>query len=222
MKIDGVRSVIDANTVSGFRYGIRGPIVDDGAVDQGINIWNLRMALSDPGSLTSNFVADCYVGVVAVPAESLVISANTLANCIRPMVVIEESEQPTEPSAVTGNIAAGCLYPLEIGGKLILVRAPGGSAVTVGVDKTIYVKDSLRALPVGTVVNFSGGGIFTVTKPVTAIELYNPGHPYPLIGDVAGTDIGSDEYGTTAALVLGAAGSLLVNSNNIDTAAGGP
>ena len=213
IKIDGTGSAVDANTVSGFRYGIRGPVVDDGEVDQGVNVWNRRTALGNPGNVTGNRITDCYVGVVAVPAASLTISGNTLADCIRPMVV-EESEQPDEPSAVTGNFALRCRFPLEIGGKLILLRTPGGSTVTAGVARVIQIQDNLRSILPGTVITFSGGAVLTVTASIPDPQLYSPGRAYELVGDVIGPDIGVNEYGT----VTSAVDRKVTVAYNIDTA----
>lgn len=198
MKISGGSCVIDANTVTGFRYGIGGPFIDLHNDDLGS--WNPKKALANVGSVASNLISDCYIGLVAVPAGKLNIVGNTLSDCVRPMVV-GENDYVAQPCSVTANFTTGCTYPLEVGGVLVVERAAGGSTVTVGSAKTIEVTDVMRKLPVGTMIKFSGGGILTLTTAVAKSELIIEAEsPYDLVGNVSGADIGADEYGMTLKL----------------------
>lgn len=214
IKIDGARINVSDNNVSGFRYGISGPIVNDKE-----GAWAARRALGLPGVVAGNVVTDCYVGLVAVSAGALAITGNILSNCVRPMVV-GEGDQPAEPCLISGNWATDCTYPIEAAGKLILLRTPHATTVTVGTNKIIEVTDTLRKMPAGTVITFNGGGVLTLTKPVTAAQLYGRGSPYALIGNITGTDIGPTEYGITSALEHSTRAAPVFMLNNSDTISG--
>ena len=214
--MDGVNSVIAGNAVSGFRYGISGPLLNDNE-----GAWSTRKALGNPGTVTGNLVTDCYVGMAAVSAGSLAIDGNTLSNCVRP-VVVGEGEYAALPSSITNNVATGCVYPLEVGGKLVVVRSSGGSTVTTGTEETINVDDTLLKMPANTVISFNGGGTLTLRSAVPVPQPYIAGSPYALVGTVSGTDIRADEYGIAIGLAHSttAANNYVFIAANTDTAAG--
>ena len=221
IRADGTNTVITDNAVSGFRYGITGPLVEDLNGVGGISRqFADRKALGDPGTVVGNIVSDCYIGVVLVPSGRVNTSGNSMSNCVRPMVV-GERENTAKPCTVTNNFAIGCTYPLEIGGKHIVVRSAGGSTVTVGSSKTINVNDTLLKLPVGTQITFSGGGVLTLTTAVTASALYTPGTPKALVGTVSVASITAGEYGTVTGLAHSttAANNKVMTFNNADTMA---
>jgi len=198
IKIAGGSSVIETNTVSGFRYGISGPFM---SLDNDFVLpdWSARGALGNTGTVTRNVISDCYIGLVAVPAGALNISANAIFDCVRPMLV-GENEYPAETSTIFANLITGNAYPPELNGKQLLLRPPGSSAVTVGEDKDVAVVDSFLKLPVGTPITFCGGGILTLTKAVAKSHPFTEGSPLQLVGDVTVAEIGPDEYGLVAAV----------------------
>jgi parallel beta-helix repeat protein len=218
---DGINTVITDNAVSGFRYGITGPLAEDSNGAGGLSLaFADRKALGDPGTVVGNTVSDCYIGLVLVPSGRVNTSGNSMSNCVRPMVV-GERENTAKPCTVTNNFAIGCTYPLEIGGKHIVVRSVGGSTVTVGSSKTVNVNDTLLKLPVGTQITFSGGGVLTLTTAVTASALYTPGTPKALVGTVSMASITAGEYGTVTGLAHSttAANNKVMTFNNADTQA---
>jgi hypothetical protein len=176
----GVRTLIGANTITGFRYGITGPA----------NTWD---AAGDTGSVTGNAVSDCYLGIVAVTAATLDISSNVLHNCVRPMVVGAGGSND-QPCTVTANFALRCVYGFEINGTLLVIR-PGSYSAIIGTQRTIDVIDNFLPLPVGAVINFAGGGILTLTREVPLIQQVGP-YPYPLTGDITGAAINAYDVGT--------------------------
>jgi len=192
---DGTNTVIADNAVSGFRYGITGPLVEDLNGAGGISLdFNERRALGNPGSVTGNMISDCYMGLVAVSAGATTISGNTMFNCERPMAV-GQREFPAEPCAISGNSAKGCTYPLEVGGKLVVKRVAGGSTVTTGTGKSLTVTDTLMTLPIGSVIRFSGGGCLRLATAEAVAQLYDGSTAYTLSGKVYGADIAADEWG---------------------------
>jgi hypothetical protein len=220
IKISGGSSAIEANVVSGFRYGLSGPFIS--VNDDVMNPpWSARRALGNPGNVTGNLMRNCYIGVVAVPSGALTISGNTMFNCVRPMIA-GENEYTAEPCAITGNFAMGCTYPMEIGGKQVVVRSSGGSTAPVGGARTINVDDTFLTMPIDTVISFSGGGMLTLTTPVTVSRPYVAGSPYALVGTVSETDIEAGEYGIATGLVHSttAENNRVAISANTDTAAG--
>ena len=196
IKIAGGSSVIEANTVSGFRYGISGPFM---SLDNDFVLpdWSARGALGNTGTVTRNVISDCYLGLVAVPAGALKISANVIFDCVRP-ILVGENEYSAQSSTIVSNLITGTAYPPEIDGTQRLLRAPDSSTVTVGEDKDVAVVDSFLKLPVGTAITFSGGGILTLTKAVPKSHPFIKGSPLQLFGDVTVADIGPDEYGLVA------------------------
>lgn len=198
MKISGGSAIISDNTVRGFRYGISGPFID--LHNDFLGSWVGKQAIANTGSVTANMITDCYIGIVSVPAGQLSIAGNMISNCVRPMVV-GENDYNADPCTVANNFANDCTYPLEVGPTLVVERASGGSTVTVGSSKTVDVNDVMRKLPVGTILQFSGGGILTLTSAVTKAELIiEDESPYTLSGTVSGTDIAADEYAVTTNL----------------------
>jgi hypothetical protein len=202
--VDGPYTIIDGNIVNGFRYGIAGPA-------------NYRTALANPGSVTSNVLTDCEVGIVAADPGTVTISSNTMFNCLRP-IVVGEAGAGAKPCSVIGNFASGCTYQMEVGGKLVLPRASGGADVPIGTDQTIKFKDNLLKLPVGTVIKFPGGGVFTVTVDVPV------SHPfaYDVVGNVTGAAIGANEVGLVTGLAHSTtpANNYVMITANTDTVAG--
>lgn len=198
MKISGGSGVISGNRITGMRYGIAGPFLD--LHNDFLGSWNGKQALWNSGDVSGNLLSDCYIGVVAVPSGLLNISGNTMADCVRPMVV-GENDYGAKPCAVVGNFATGCTYPFEVGSALVVERASGGSTVTVGSGRTITVDDHMRKMPIGTVINFSGGGVFTLTAAATKTRLVvDPDSPFTLTGTVSVADIEADEWGITTNL----------------------
>lgn len=192
--IDGRNTVIAENAVSGFRYGITGPIAEDSNGTGGVSLdFNERRALGNPGVVTGNMISDCYIGMAAVSAGRTNIIGNTMSNCLRPLAV-GKREFNAEPTVVHGNYANGCTYPMEIGGKCVVVRASGGSTVTTGAGKVLDVDDTFMQMPIGTTVKFSGGGYMRILTAETPPQLYGGG-PYTISGTVYGTDIAADEWG---------------------------
>ncbi|MCA9843204.1 MAG: right-handed parallel beta-helix repeat-containing protein [Dehalococcoidia bacterium] len=198
MKISGGSCVIDANNVSGFRYGISAPFIDIHNDDAGS--WVGKQGLANRGVVGGNLLSDCYIGVVAVPSGRLNISGNTMANCVRPMVV-GENNYIAEPCTVVGNFAAGCTFPFEVGPALVVEVPSGASTVTTGSGKSVTVIDHMRKMPIGTVIQFSGGGVLTLTSAATKSKLsIESGSPYTLTGDVSGASITAGEWGITTNL----------------------
>lgn len=203
---DGVNTVISGNTISGFRFGMSGP-------------YPVRNTLGNPGVVTNNMISNCYGGIWAASPGALTITDNMMSNCVRPMIV-GEATVTAKPSSVVGNFATGCVHPLEIGGKLILLRDPPGYPVSVGTGRSIYVIDKLLKIPVGTVINFSGGGTFTVTTAATTASKGQ--FSYELVGDVTGGTIGATAVGTASGMAFSTTGAnnYVAIANNADTAAG--
>lgn len=194
IKMDGIKTVIADNTVSGFRYGISGPLETDSTGD-----WTARKSLGNPGTVTGNLVSDCYIGMMAVPAGALNMSGNQMNNCVRPLVV-GENQYAAEPCMVTNNVDLDCVYPQEVGGTCVVVVPSGADTVTVGAGKTVYVNDTVMTLAgrfgaAGVVITFSGGGVLTTTTAITSSQHYDPGTPYALAGTVSGASITADEWG---------------------------
>lgn len=209
--IDGQATVIDGNTVKGFLYGIGGPL-------------NTRVILGDPGQVKGNVITDCYVGVLASSPGNLTISANTMSNCVRPLIV-GEGGVTAKPCSVVGNSAFGCVYRMEISGKLILNR-PADPAyqytVATGTGRSIYVDNNLLKLPVGTVINFApSGAVFTLTTAITTARPNNA-FPWELVGDVTVATVGATDVGTTTNLAHSttSANNHVMVANNLDTVAG--
>ena len=202
--IDGVRTAIQGNTVSGFYTGVRGPM-------------SVRNALGNPGTVGSNTVSDCYIGILGITIGAVNITGNTLTNCVRPLIV-GEGNMTAQPCTVTGNFATGCVYEMEIDGKLILARSAGYSSVATGSERTIFVQDVWKTLPVGTVINFSGGGVLTLTTAVTAVASTSTA----LVGNVTSAAVGASSVGTTVALPHSATAgnNFVMVTGNTDTAAG--
>lgn len=170
IKIAGGNSVIEGNLVRGFRYGISGPFMSLDN-DYVLPEWSSRRALGNFGIVTGNSVSDCYLGLVAVPSGALRISGNTISDCVRPLVA-GQNQYAADSSTVVENSITGCAFPPEVDGQQILLRLPDGPTVTIGLDRSISVVDSLLTIPVGAVVTFDGGGVLTLTAPV------NTSHPY--------------------------------------------
>lgn len=194
--VDGPRSLLSGNSVTGFRYGISGPIKNDGTY-----YLNIRKALGDPGIVLQNTVSNCYIGIIGVTAGQLTVQNNVISDCVRPMV-IGDGQSSSRSCQVIDNVAIGCFYPIEAGEKLVLIRAAGGSNEIVGSEATVLVEDVLRALPVGTVIYFNDGGVLTLTKAVDAPQLLgDKGHPYAIVGVVSSADIGETSFGVTTNLL---------------------
>ena len=202
---DGSNITIAGNTVSGFRLGMSGP-------------YNTRSTLADPGVVSGNVISDCYVGIHAASPGAVTITGNTMSNCVRPLVV-GEAGATAKPCTVTGNFSTGCVYPLEIGGRLTVMRDGTAGTVTVGAARPIWVTDKMLKLPVGTVITFSGGGVFTVTTGVAAADASGT---YPLVGDVTVASITASEVGTITALAHSTTGAnnKVMIGDNTDTVAG--
>lgn len=221
VRVDGTRTVIADNAISGFRYGITGPLVEDYNGAAGVSLpLSARRALGNPGTVSGNIISDCYAGIVAVPAGAVTINNNRLFNLLHPLIV-GENAYPAEPCSIIGNFASGCLYPLEVGGKHIVQRSAGGSTVTTGSGKTVNVDETLLKLPIGTEITFSGGGILTLTAAETGSQLYAAGSPHSLAGTVSGASIAANEYGIITGLAHSstAANNFVTIEHNTDTAA---
>lgn len=222
MMIDGQNTVIADNAVSGFRYGISGPLAED---QNGAALVSLpfdeRLALGDPGIVSGNLVTDCYIGFVAASSGRLNVSGNTASNCVRPMIV-GEGLPDALPSVVTGNFATGCTYPIEADGKLVLIRKSGGSTLSVsGSLQTMMVDDIMSRLPRGTAIKFSGGGTFVIDN-YSLLSLYPPdGTGYEIRGTVSVADIGASDYGIVEGIHSStAANNMLTFIGNTDTTSG--
>ena len=197
--IDGRNTVIADNAVSGFRYGITGPIAEDSNGVGGISLdFNERRALGNPGVASGNMVSDCYIGMMAVSAGAVNINGNTMSNCVRPLVV-GQREFPAEPCTATNNFADNCTYPLEVGGVMIVERPAGASAVAPG-NVNVSVNDTPMTLPIGTVVTWASGASMRLLSAETTAQLYGAG-PYNIYGTVyTGTSVAADDWGIITGL----------------------
>ena len=195
IKLDGLRTSVTGNNVTGFRYGIGGPLENDSA-----GSWGNRRALGDPGTVSGNTTSDCYVGILAVRQGRVNISGNTQNNCVRPLVAGKD-ENGGDPAVVTGNLSTSCTHLQEVG-SLVVQRTSGGSTVAIGSSKTVEVENVLGLLAgqtgaVGKTIRFSGGGTLTLTTAVTAIDADGPAN---LVGTVSDASIAAGEYGVAYGL----------------------
>ena len=204
--IDGQHTLVSTNRIRGFRYGMSGPS-------------NTRVTLGDPGMVSGNVISDCYVGILGASPGAVTISGNAISNCVRPLVV-GEAGAAAKPCKVAGNSATGCVYGMEVGGKLILLKADS-TTQAVGTGRSLYVSDHLLKLPLGSVISFMGGGVFTVTTAVPTSRSDGP-DPYEIVGDVTVAAIGPGEVGIATELPHSTvpANNHVAVINNVDIAVG--
>lgn len=198
IKVAGGNSVIEENTVRGFRYGISGPFMtlDN---DYVLPDWSSRRALGNVGIVAKNEVSDCYLGLVAVPSGTLEINRNIISNCVRPLIA-GPNEYNADSSSIVDNSINNCVFPPEVDGRQILLRLHDSSIIPPGPNRTVSVVDSFLPMPVGAVVTFDCGAALTLSEPVKKSHPYSIGTPLKLRGTVSVAEIPPDTHGVVTGL----------------------
>lgn len=197
----GSSNVISGNLISGYSKGIGG----EGS--------SANVAFGHGTIISNNSLANCNTAIDARNAGASTVSTNTFNSCVRPLIIGTASAigNTAHPVSVVGNVAYNCTNPLDAYNSWLL-SSTGTAAIGSGV--TLSVSNLLTNIASGTILSFSGGGVFTTS----ATANYNS---TTIIGTLSGNSIGLGEtafvmtaYSTTAA------DNIYTTAGNVDAALG--
>ncbi|QAY16082.1 hydrolase [Arthrobacter phage Elesar] len=195
---DGYGITVSDNTIRGFESAL-----------------NRRTGTVSTGgkglALTGNTVQHCNYGLAVVNPGGGSIADNVMSDCVHPMLV-GQAQGTSRPVVFGQNHAIDCVYPMEIGGRLVVVS--NGTAA-VGSGQTLTIKPLGLNLTSGQSMTFSGGGVLVLTSAANAGAT-------TLTGTVTVAAIASGESATITGLPHSTndADNRVTIGTNLDTVAG--